>query len=312
MGPARVYLFHPAEGHREGVEAALRLLSTHEDLRPLIHREQVLVKPNCVSSTRQLAATHVGALEAVLEFIFSFGPRRVILGEGSAEDTMRAFHNFGYTALARKFDLEVLDLNRDEYSPLTIRDRAGRPREVRVARTALESVRVSVAVPKTHDTVILTASLKNMVVGAIRNPDKPAIHQGYPVINLNIAPLSRHLLPHLAVIDGYVGMEGDGPTQGEPVEHRVALAGTDPVAVDAVCAFLMGFSPEEIGYLQHAARLGLGEARLDRIEVVGGTLEEVRRRYRPHRTYRKQLRWQPSEELLAVLDVGEIKRGAVP
>jgi len=302
MGTARVYLVAKAEGHREGVEKALRLLSSQEDLLPLFHGEQVLVKPNCVSATRKLSATHPGALEAVLELIFSFGPRRVILGEGSAEDTMRAFHNFGYTALARKFDLEFLDLNQDEDTTLTIYDRASRPREIRVARTALESVRVSVAVPKTHDTVIITASLKNMVVGAIRNPDKMAIHQGYPAINLNLALLARRLVPHLAVIDGYVGMEGDGPTQGDPVDHRMALAGTDPVAVDAACAYLMGFSPEEIGYLQHAARLGLGTADLKKVEVMGSPLEEACRRYRPHRTYRKQLHWQPSEKLLAVLE----------
>ena len=104
------------------------------------------------------------------------------------------------------------------------------------------------------------------------------------------------------MIDGYVGMEGDGPTQGDPVDHRMALAGTDPVAVDAACAYLMGFSPEEIGYLQHAARLGLGTADLEKIEVIGSPLEIARRRYRPHRTYRKQLHWQPSEELLAAFE----------
>ncbi|MCD5408909.1 DUF362 domain-containing protein [Candidatus Bipolaricaulota bacterium] len=301
----RVYLCHPTHGHREGVEAALRLLSDHEDLTGLFHGEQVLVKPNCVSATRQLAATHALALEAVLEFVVGYNPKRIILGEGSAEDTLRAFRNFGYLQLARRYGAEVLDLNRDQAVSLTIYDREGRPRRVPVARTALESVRVSVALPKTHDTVIVTATVKNLAVGAIRRPHKWDIHQGYPAINVNIALLSRRLFPHLAVIDGFVGMEGDGPVSGAPVRHRVALAGTDPLAVDAVCAQLMGFAPRKIGYLVHAARMGLGEIELAQIEVVGSALEEARRSYRPHRGYEEQLVWQAPPELAARLWIRE-------
>jgi uncharacterized protein (DUF362 family) len=288
---AKVYLVHPTPDHREGVRAGLRLLAAYQDLGPLFRGEQVLVKPNCVSSHRQLAATHVGALEAVLEFVVSHDPKRVILGEGSAEDTLAAFRNFGYLELARRYGVEILDLNRDEPVPFTIYAASGRPLEVPVSRTALESVRVSVALPKTHDTVVITASLKNLAVGAIQRPHKWDVHQGYPAINLNLALLSRRLSPHLAVIDGHVGMEGDGPVSGTPVEHRISLVGIDPVAVDAVVTYLMGFEPGEVGYLVHAARLGLGEANLREIEVVGAELEAARRPYRPHRTFGEQLNW---------------------
>ena len=280
------------------------LLAAREDPASLLRGEQVLVKPNCVSSSRQLSATRAGALEAVLEFIARYDPRRIILGEGSAEDTLQAFRNFGYLEVAERYGAEVLDLNRDRAVPITIYDREGRPRKVPVARTALESVRVSVALPKTHDTVIITATVKNLAVGAIQRPHKWTIHQGYPVINVNIALLAQKLLPHLAVIDGHVGMEGDGPVAGAPVKHRMALAGLDPLAVDAACAYLMGFDPWEIGYLVHAARLGLGEVDLKRIEVVGAAREETCRPYRPHSGYMKQLDWQAPPELLSLLKAG--------
>jgi len=279
----------------------LGLLAAREDPASLLRGEQVLVKPNCVSSSRQLSATRAGALEAVLEFIARYDPRRIILGEGSAEDTLRAFRNFGYLEVAERYGAEVLDLNRDRAVSITIYDREGRPRKVPVAKTALESVRVSVALPKTHDTVIITATVKNLAVGAIQRPHKWAIHQGYPVINVNIALLAQKLLPHLAVIDGHVGMEGDGPVAGAPVEHRMALAGLDPLAVDAICAHLMGFDSREIGYLVHAARLGLGEVDLKRIEVLGAALAEARKSYRPHRTHREQLNWSLSPELEELL-----------
>ncbi|NOX44432.1 MAG: DUF362 domain-containing protein, partial [Caldiserica bacterium] len=241
----------------EGVRAVLAALADRGELVG-IRGETVLVKPNCVSSTNQLAATHVDALEAVLEAVTAHDPKRVIVGEGSAEDTDRAFRDFGYHRLAERFDVEFLDLNRDRYEILEVFGAGGERIPVRVSRTALESFRVSVALPKTHDTVIVTLSLKNMVVGSILGNDKWRIHQGHPAINLSLAHLGRWLRPHLGVIDGFVGMEGDGPTAGTEVPHRVALAGTDPVALDAVATCLMGFDPREVGYLVHTEAFGLG------------------------------------------------------
>jgi uncharacterized protein (DUF362 family) len=301
-GRAVVYLVHPTAGHREGVREALSLLEEGEDLGALVRGERVLVKPNCVSTQRQLASTHVEALDAVLEVLAAHDPKRLIVGEGSAGDTFRAFENFGYLKLKRKYDVELLDLNKDRSVKLTIYDRDARPFPVPVARTALESVRVSVAIPKTHDTVIITCALKNLVMGSVQQPHKLRVHQGYPAINLNLALLGLRLAPHLSVVDGFVGMEGDGPVGGSPVEHRIALAGTDPVAVDVTVARLMGFSPAEIGYLQHTARLGLGVADPAGIEVAGALLDAAVRAYRPHRTYRKQLNWKPSPAFNRVLE----------
>ncbi len=279
----------------EGVRAVLGALAARGGLRGL-RGETVLVKPNCVSATNQLAATHVEALAAVLEAVVAHDPKRIIVGEGSAVDTKRAFRTFGYHRLAERFDVEFLDLNGDRFEILEAFGRNGERIPVRVSRTALESYRVSVALPKTHDTVIATLSLKNMVVGAILDGDKPKIHQGYPAINLTLAYLGKSLRPHLSVIDGFVGMEGDGPTAGTEVPHRVALAGTDPVAVDAVGAYLMGFDPREVGYLVHAEALGLGTAALRAIAIElsgAGRLDELVRGYRPHRAYADQLRWDP-------------------
>jgi len=131
-------------------------------------------------------------------------------------------------------------------------------------------------------------------VGSIVGDDKYwKMHRGYKAINLNLALLGRLLRPHLGVIDGFVGMEGDGPIAGDPVPHRIALASTDPIALDALTADLMGFPPQEIGYLVHAARLGLGELNLEKIELVGDRekLARARRRYRPHRSYQRQKGW---------------------
>ncbi|RPH71051.1 MAG: DUF362 domain-containing protein, partial [Myxococcaceae bacterium] len=100
---------------------------------------------------------------------------------------------------------------------------------------------------KTHDRVVATLSLKNIIVGApIKDPgfrwgggkqgaknDKPIIHgSGFRGINYNLFAMAQRLHPHLAVIDGFVGMEGAGPTRGTAVDWRIAVASTDALAAD--------------------------------------------------------------------------------
>lgn len=281
--------------------AALRALleAWAEDEGEKVQGKTVLVKPNCVSARRELASTHAETVRAVLEVLSQLRPKRLVLGEGSSEDTLQAFQNFGYLPWAERYGAEVLDLNQDAYVLRTVYDAKGNPISLKIAQTALESFRVSLAKPKTHDCVIVTLGIKNLVVGAIPKPDKVKIHQGYAAINVNLALLARELAPHLTVIDGYEGMEGAGPVDGDPVPHRFALLGSDPVAVDAAAALLMGFQPEEIGYLVHCAHLGLGNLAPEAWEVRGDPLERGMRRYRPHPSYAEQKRWELAGTALA-------------
>jgi uncharacterized protein (DUF362 family) len=101
-------------------------------------------------------------------------------------------------------------------------------------------------------------------------------------LNRNLVALTRAVGPHLSVLDGFVAMHREGPRHGTPIRLGLALAGTDPVAVDAVGAAAMGFDPMRVGYLRLAHEAGLGVADLGRIEVVGDRLDRVRRRCVPH------------------------------
>jgi uncharacterized protein (DUF362 family) len=102
-----------------------------------------------------------------------------------------------------------------------------------------------------------------------------ALHQ-------NLVELVRFVRPHLSVLDGFVAMHREGPRHGTPIRLGLALAGTDPVAVDAIGAAAMGFDPMRIGYLRLAHEAGLGVADPARIEVVGDPLTKVARRCVPH------------------------------
>ena len=319
------------ETRYSNVRAALDLIADQIDLQG---KQRILIKPNFVSTERQLAATHVEAVRAVLDFLRPRTAAPIVVAEGAAlSDTFDGFRNFGYQPLVEAYGVELYDLNRDDWLPVTVYDRNLRPQHLRLARRVVESdFRISVGPPKTHDTVIVTLSLKNMVMGSLisdhangggtlgvlrwaadivpkpikQSPlyenmkgrvagrsgsDKMAMHQGYPVLNLNLAKVAPLVAPHLAVIDGFAGMEGLGPNFGDPVDWRLAVASTDFLAADVLTTWLMGFDPADIGYLVYAGRLGLGVSDLAAMEVVGASPEDCRRPFRPHPSTGEQRRW---------------------
>jgi uncharacterized protein (DUF362 family) len=150
----------------ENITQALSLIEGDVDLGDKKH---ILIKPNFVSTRQQLAATHVDAVRAVLDWLRSRYDGSTIIGEGAAgSDTFDGYRNFGYLNLAEEHSVRFVDLNQDQWAPVQIYDRRLRPMAVRVARTTLESdFRISVGPPKTHDAVIVTLSLKNMVMGSL-------------------------------------------------------------------------------------------------------------------------------------------------
>jgi uncharacterized protein (DUF362 family) len=295
----------------------------------------ILIKVNFVSTTRQLASTHVEGVRVLLDFLRPRYDGPVIIAEGSSSDTFAGYRNFGYLELAAEYGVQLVDLNRDDWVWVQVYDRHLRPMELRAARSVVESdYRIAIGPPKTHDTVLVTLSLKNIVVGSmirdvrrersnsllhaagqivpaslkesplvagiktsvvqsLNRSDKFALHQGYPAMNLNLYTLAKIIAPHLSVIDGYVGMEGNGPSHGDPVQLRLAIASTDFLAADAVAVRIMGFDVDDIGYL-HYCKLGrLGKADREEIEVLGNcTVEECVRPFKPHPTHRRQLKWQ--------------------
>jgi len=109
----------------------------------------------------------------------------------------------------------------------------------------------------------------------------------------NLARLGTVLMPDVAVIDAFTAMEGDGPgSSGTPVDMRIAVAGTDPIACDTIMVSMMGFDPRDIGYLVLAGERGLGISDPENIEIVGEDPELHTRRFKPHTNFQVQKRWR--------------------
>jgi len=234
-----------SKSHYDGVLKALSLIE-NQIAEEIKGKKKILIKPNFVSTSRQLAATHVDAVRAVLDFLEKHYSGKVII--------------------------------RDDYIEVEGYDSRLRPLKFRLSKTAVESdYRISLALPKTHDTVIVTLAVKNMVMGSVVGHDKGRMHQGYKAINLSIAKLAQTVMPHLGVIDGYVGMEGRGPVSGDPVNLRIAAASVYPVSLDAVVTEIMGFNPSDVGYLYHLSKWGVGVIDTRMIEIIGKNRNDVAR-----------------------------------
>ncbi len=275
---------------KANVARALDLIADQIDVST---RERILIKPNFVSTHSQSAATHVDAVRAVLEFLRRYTSKPITIGESAAMGSAsQGYSNYGYLPLVKEFGVRLIDFDDGEHVEVKVYDRNFKPISLQVSRTTMESdFRISVCLPKTHDNVIATLSLKNIVVGSLRS--KSAIHQGYPAMNVNLFTMAKHVAPHLSVIDGFTGMEGNGPVGGGTVDLRLAIASTDFLAADTVAARIMGFDADQIGYLHYCKIKGIGTGSFDDIEILGERLQDCNtKKFKPHSGFKRQLEWQ--------------------
>jgi len=179
----------------------------------------------------------------------------------------------GYRAAIERFDGRFVDLNLDDVGRVAPFADAG---SIYLPREALAAdLIVSVARMKTHHWAGATLSMKNLfgvVPGALYGWPKNYLH--HVGIARSIAELDRIFSNSFAIVDGIVGMEGNGPVQGHARPCGVIVMGRDLAAVDATCCRVMGMDPEKIEYLRLAS--ARGHIREGRIEQRGETIARVR------------------------------------
>ena len=119
----------------------------------------------------------------------------------------------------------------------------------------------------------------------------PTYRKSVKMIHHNIVEFAKRTWPDLVVLDGFICMEGDGPVDGTAVDMGVAIASADPVKADGAGARLIGFEPEDVGYLyylQNEERMG--EYSLE--NLVGNDVNRLKRKFRRHGTYDIQSQWR--------------------
>ncbi len=256
-------------------DMAVAALEMVEAAQALPVGRPVLVKPNHINTEHPSTGitTDSRVVEGVVKYLREHAAEEIIIGEGTGKgDTIEAFRVANVDKVAERWNSRLVDLNKDEFvqvepqSPLALR-------RVKIARTALESVIVSVPKLKPHRLAGVTLSLKNMM-GAMT--PKGSMHNH---LSENIVDLASIIKPRIAVIDGIIAGEGH-ETSGKPVEMNLVIAGTDPVAVDAVGAAVMGIPPETVKHLRLAEERGLGTCRLRQVKILGEPIENVQRKFK--------------------------------
>jgi uncharacterized protein (DUF362 family) len=130
--------------------------------------------------------------------------------------------------------------------------------------------------------------------------DKRKYHAGIRQMHYNMLLTAEKMRPNwgVAIIDGFEGMEGNGPNSGTPVPSRVAVASTDFIAADRVALEVMGIDANWPGYLVYSGKVGLGQYDLSKIDVLGTPIASVQKKYRLHMDIDRQLQWMgPMEDL---------------
>jgi uncharacterized protein (DUF362 family) len=138
---------------------------------------------------------------------------------------------------------------------------------------------------KTHGHSITTGAVKNAFGGLLKEVRHYA-HKYIHEVLVDLLIMQRELHPNVfAVMDGTVCGDGAGPRTMDPVVGNIVLASADSVAIDAVAAKIMGFDPMSIPYLRMATERGLGEARIEKIEIAGADIGEIDFHFKSKRSF---------------------------
>ena len=278
LEPARVSILRVPAYDQTIYDVMRRVLIEHlGDVRG----RSILLKPNLVEfEPTSSINTHPMVVHAAYEAFRAMGAAsvRIAEGPGHRRNTLDLAEAAGYFDIVPDFENRFVDLNVDEVTRIRPTEQFSRIKKLYLPNSALGAdLLVSMAKMKTHHWVGATLSMKNLfgvVPGGIYGWPKNLLH--WAGIEESIADLHAAFRSHFAIVDGVVGMEGNGPIQGTAKHTGVLVAGRDPVAVDATCCRIMRIDPMRVRYLQLAARRGT-EAQIteDHIRQTGESIETV-------------------------------------
>ena len=271
-------------GLRQALEELLAELGgIDEFIRP---GQSVLIKPNLLSDKEPARAvtTHPEVVRALVRLVREHGATPSV-GDSpaSAVKLERVWERTGFAAMCAEENVPLLNF---ESAGSVHFD--GSAYSFSIAKPVIEAdAIISVPKVKTHVLTTFTCAVKNMY-GVLPGYQKAQLHKKLPRPG-DIAPLMLEICrtapPTLSIADGIVGMQGDGPSSGEPVEMGFLAASSDPVALDLTLCELLGIKVRAVPYLRNCL-----ESERESIEVVGAPREEVRvSGFRPPGTLRARL-----------------------
>jgi uncharacterized protein (DUF362 family) len=261
-----------------GLDPVFKALDLIDYESALAGYKKVLIKVNFITTMTwdTGATTDPIVVEALIQRLKKL-PLEIYVVESDATMTNadKAFEATGMAEMCKKYGVECLNLRHVKDKVKVKIPNGDCLKDITVPRIVTESAIISAAKMKTHMSTKVTLGMKNMF-GML--PDKLKFKYHAKGISKVVVDINTVIKPVLTVIDGFVAMEGKGPTDGSPVKMDLIIAGKDVVATDATGARVMGIDPHEISLIRGAYQKGLGN--IDDIDIVGEKIEDVRKEFK--------------------------------
>lgn len=233
--------------------------------------DRVLIKPNILlaKAPEEAVTTHPSIIEAIIMAVKKENGIPVVGDSpgGLAGHVIKHWEITGIEEVCNRRDVEILNF---ESSGVYKRKINGN--YYHIAKPVLDAdFIINVPKIKTHSLTVFTCAIKNMY-GAVPGLTKVNYHKEAPRpsdfsnLVVDIFALTK---PGLNIVDGIIGMDGSGPSAGNPKELGMVLASADGVAIDSLICHTLGKDPLKIPTNKAAHNMGLGETNLDKIKVVG-------------------------------------------
>ncbi|RJR30187.1 MAG: DUF362 domain-containing protein [Desulfobacteraceae bacterium] len=246
--------------------------------------ESVVIKPNVVADHgfregkyHGGVVTDLRVVRALIEILLPVAGK-ITVAEGASinrAETGKLFEHYGYDRL-NEMDpekVELVDLNADSLVRKTVpHGKRMLSREIPVTLDRADVI-ISMPVMKTHFAALVSLSIKNLQ-GAIAPLEKYMSH--FFGLWQNLINIHHLVKPKLVIVDGLTAQEDFGPVYGTPKTMNLLIGGTNPVAVDATAARIMGFDPLLSPPILFAYMQGLGPVEPDKIQLLGASIDEVR------------------------------------
>lgn len=293
----------------EFVKKLMEAMSPHLELKP---SDKVAIKINLSGPREIYANTNYETVESLIAYLrekFGISDFTVIEGSDGAffsgKSTWDIFYKFRYKEVelkgAKLVNLDDLPHNNKIEVSTTTGDR-----EISFTKFDADYT-ISIVPPKTHNIFPVCLSIINLLgyvkpedricMFGLNNSDLKKLNslknekfvQMLDKGGRNFAKLLKEVTPSMAMVDGLYGMEGKGPIKGSPVFHGFAVASEDIVLTDSLTTYIMGFDVDNIPYLYHAYKMGLGNNRWQ--SIIGIDPIQLKFPYRPHPFFQKQKLW---------------------
>lgn len=268
------------------LEECLKALNCFKDI--IKPGKKILIKPNLLSpnNPQKAITTHPMFVEAVIKKIVEITgqPENITLADSCVpilpytENGLKKLYEA--TGMINLPDRTGIILNYDnESTKISVVDGVSVKQIDVISPVVKADIIINIPKLKTHNLTVATGAVKNMF-GIIPGMAKPGFHTRFFDVSMfcnMLIDIVCAVKPHLTIMDGILGMEGDGPGNGgTPRKTNLILSSIDPFALDNIASNIMGLSEDDNPVLSEAKKRNISGAFLENIEILGGLLAELK------------------------------------